>query len=232
MTTSVAIVGARGFVGSALCEALSRFSEYTVIPVTRADYEMARGKPVDILVNAAMPSGRFWARKNPAKDFVETVGKTADLLYGWQHQKFVQISTVSARCEQHTLYGRHKLAAENLCDPTEHLIVRLSAMYSDDLQKGALIDILNGAKVYVSGASRYPFAPVAFVADWIARNLHQKGVVEVGARNTVCLTEIAEHLKADISFEGAIENQELVSPASDFPDAYDVFKFLDARKSA
>ena len=231
MTTSVAIVGANGYVGSALHQALSRLPEYRVIPVIRADYEKAREIPVDILVNAAMPSGRFWAKNNPEKDFLETVGKTADLLYGWHYQKFIQVSTVSARCELHTLYGRHKAAAEKLCDPAEHLIVRLSAMYSDHLRKGVLIDILNHAKVYLSGESRYPFAPLSFVADWMAQNLHRKGVVEVGARNTVRLAEIARHLNEDISFEGPVENQELVNPDANFPDARDVFRFLEDRKS-
>ena len=75
-------------------------SRYSVMPstaVTRATYEEARALSYDVIVNAAMPAGRFWAKNNPERDFVETVEKTAKLLYGWRYTSFVQVSSVSAR---------------------------------------------------------------------------------------------------------------------------------------
>ena len=39
--------------------------------VTRENYEEARdARKYDILINAAMPSKRFWAKNNPYKDFL------------------------------------------------------------------------------------------------------------------------------------------------------------------
>lgn len=231
-TLSVAVVGAGGYVGRALCAAVERRPELRLTRVTRADYESARDGDYDVLVNAAMPSKRFWAKNNPAQDFVETVQKTADLVYGWRYRKFVQISSVSARCERDSVYGRHKAAAEALCAFPGALIVRLSAMYSDDLPKGALVDILNGAKVYVDGDSRFPFVSRDFAADWIARNLSRAGVVEVGARSTLSLREIARHLGKTIEFDGPVQDQALENPSADFPDAREVLAFLDRQGKA
>ncbi len=224
---SVAVVGAYGYVGSALCSALAHDSSYSVSEVTRENYAQMQKRQFDILINCAMPSARFFAKNNPEQDFIETVEKTANLLYGWHYKKFVQISTVSARCQLDTVYGRHKAAAEKLCDFGDNLVVRLGSMYSPELQKGVLVDIVQGKKVFVDGESRYCFAPLDFVARWIATHLDRSGVVEVGARNSIALREIAEHLGTPVSFEGALDHQEIPSPESDFPDARGVLAFLD-----
>lgn len=228
---TVAVVGAAGYVGSALSAALAAVPDYAVVPVTRVNYHAQRGRFYNVLINAAMPSARFWAKNHPDKDFVETVQKTADLLYGWRYGKFVQISTVSARCQLDTPYGRHKAAAESLCRFGDHLIVRLGPMYSAGLSKGVLIDMLQGNKVFADGSSRYCFAPLQFVAAWIARNLARSGIVEVGARNAISLREIADYLGATVEFAGAVDHQEIESPEPGFPDARDVLHFLDQTKA-
>jgi nucleoside-diphosphate-sugar epimerase len=227
---SVAVLGAKGYVGSALYEALSRSKLYSVTGVTLENYAEMQKHRFDILINSAMPSARFWAKSNPNEDFMETVGKTADFVYGWSFKKFVQISTVSARCQLDTIYGRHKAAAEKICDFGDNLIIRLGSMYGDGLKKGVLIDMIQGKKVFVDGASRYCFAPLGFVAGWIASHLDRSGIVEVGARNSISLKEIADHLGSRSDFEGGIDHQEIESPAPDFPDARDVLSFLDRFK--
>ena len=224
---SVAVIGADGYVGSRLSAALARDPDCALARVTRANGEEMREKAFDVLVNAAMPSARFWAKSHPEEDFLETVKKTADLLYRWRFKKFVQLSTVSARCQLDTVYGRHKAAAEKLCGFGDNLIVRLGPMYGPGLKRGVLIDMLEGKKVFVDGGSRYCFAPVDFAASWIAGNLRRSGIAEVGARNALKLREVAEHLGAKVEFEGAVDHQEIPDPAGDFPDARGVLAFLD-----
>lgn len=228
---TVAVVGAKGYLGSAICEALSASAEYQTIPVTRQDYADKQQGTYDILINCAMPSARFWAKQNPAKDFTETVEKTANLLYGWQYKKFIQVSTVSARCQLDTVYGRHKAAAEMLCDSAKHLIVRLGALYSDGLTKGVLMDMRSNGPVFVDGDSRYCFAPRTFIAGWIAANLGRTGIVEVGGRNAIALKDVAKHLGSTSVFEGALDHQEIEHPEADFPEASDVLTFLDTWKT-
>ena len=224
---SVAVVGVNGYVGKALCKAFSLSPRYSLVGVTRENYAEMQGRSFDILINSAMPSARFWAKNSPDKDFIETVKKTADLLHNWQFKKFVQISTVSARCQLDTVYGRHKAAAEKLCDFGDNLIVRLGPMYSPELKKGVLVDILGGEKVFVDGESRYCFAPLDFVTGWVISHLDRAGIVEVGARDAISLQDVAKHLNSNVEFEGVVDHQEIESPEPDFPEARAVLDFLD-----
>jgi dTDP-4-dehydrorhamnose reductase len=123
------------------------------------------------------------------------------------------------------------LAAENICLVEENLIIRLSAIYGDDLKKGVLIDMLKGQKVFVSGQSRYSFTSVDFIAEYIASHLELTGIVELGARNTLSMIEIANYLDKRIEFEGAVDIQEIKNPEADFPKAEEVYPFLDKMKN-
>ncbi len=226
----VAVIGSNGYVGSVIYKELLRFLEYSVVPVTRENYFEEKEKGFDIIINSAMPSGRFWAKNNAQEDFVETVKKTADLLYGWHFKKFVQISTVSARCQLDTIYGRHKAAAEKLCNFGDNLIVRLGALYGEEMRKGVLVDMLNHKKVFVDGVSRYSFIAVSFVASWIAKNMDHKGIVELGGKNAIALKDVAKHMQVDIEFEGAVNHQD-IETKYDLPEAAQVLDFLDNQKN-
>jgi len=229
--TLVAVVGARGFVGSAIVRALRETAGVEVVEVTRDTYAFARTGTYDVVVNTAMPAGRFWAKNNPIADVTETVQKTADLFYGWKHGRFVQISSVSARCQLDTAYGRHKAAAEQVCSGPQTLIVRLGPMYGAALAKGVLIDMLQGKPVFIAGESRYGFAPVDFVGTWVAKSFGRTGLVEVGARDSLSLADVAQHLGGRIEFQGAVDHQEMVDPDPSFPAARAVLDFLDERKT-
>jgi len=224
---SVAVVGAQGYVGSALYAKLAGHEQYSITAVTRENYSDAEKGTYDVLINCAMPSARFWAKNNPEKDYVETVEKTVRLLYRWNFKKFIQISSISARSQLDTLYGRHKAAAEKLVDIAEHLVIRLGPMYSPELTKGVLVDIREEKKVFVNGKSRYCFAPLDFNVGWIASHLDRQGIVEVGARNSIALEDLASQLGATTSFEGALDHQEIESPEQDFPDVHDILAFMD-----
>ena len=227
----VAILGAKGYVGSELLASFSKLKDIEVIGVTVENYEEAKKSSYDIIVNAAMPSGRFWAKQNPDKDFLETVKKTADFVYGWKFGKLIQISSISARSQLDIVYGRHKAAAEKIVDFGDNLVVRLGPMYSPALSKGVLIDILKGEKVFVDRKSRYCFTPVSTTTDWIATNASKSGLVEVGARNAISLEKVAEYLGMKIEFEGSIDHQEVLNPPPEFPEAQEVFSFLDSKRN-
>lgn len=229
---SAAVIGASGYVGGAVANKLGKNPDCRLFSVTRDNYsEMSKGS-YDVLIHSANPSKRFWAKQHPEDDYRETVQKTEDLHRNWNYKKFVLISTVSVRCEPKSVYGKNKSAAEKICQSREDLVIRLSAMFSEELSKGALVDILNGGKVFVSGESRYPYASLDFISGWIANNLDRKGLVELGARNSISLQEIADHLQQTVDFEGPLENQTLKNPSPDFPDAREVLLFMEKMKRA
>lgn len=224
---TIAVIGAKGFVGSALCEALSTNTSFTVFPITRENSIEMRSMEFDTIINCAMPSARFRAKNDPHWDFTETIKKTADLVYDWKYKKFVQISSVSARCQLDTVYGRHKAAAEQLCFAENNLIIRLGPMYDKSLTKGVLVDMMHGKTVFIDESSRYCFASLAFSTQWIASHLHLTGIHEIGGRNAIALQDIAKHIGKDIVFDGPIDHQEIRNPEQDFPEASAVLAFLD-----
>ena len=222
----VALIGANGFVGSALCKTIIKTPKVKLVKVTRDNYNFFKKQSFDMVINSAMPSARHKANLNPQKDFEETVVRTANILYCWKFKKFIQISTISARSELDNAYGRHKAAAENLCNFGDNLVIRLTAMFDETLKKGVLIDILNSRKIFVDENSRYSFSSLNFVSNWIAKHLREKGIIELGARNSLSLKKIASKLKLKIDFEGKRDIQEIYNPRPEYPDANEVLIFL------
>lgn len=221
----IALFGAKGFVGSEISKSLKSLG-YEVSEFTRENFEQSLGQQFDYVINASTPAARFKAANNPSWDFEETVKKTARIFYETKFEKFIQISSISARCQINTVYGRHKLAAESTVNDGESLIVRFGPMFGPTLKKGVLIDMINESKIYAGKKSRYAFSPLKFNADWVTKNLDRKGVWEVGAKNSLSLENLASKLGLSIEFEGLEDHQEIQTIEEDYPDVNLVFDFM------
>jgi nucleoside-diphosphate-sugar epimerase len=223
--TKVGLFGAKGFVGSAILTALNKH-KYEVDEITRDNYEDALKNEYDYVINAACTSKRFRANSEPLLDFDESVKKTADIFYRAKYKKFIQISSLSAKYQTEIVYGRNRLAAEDIVNDGKSLIVRLGAMYGPTLKRGVLIDMLDKSIVYSSGESRYSFAPLSFNANWIAENLDKVGIWEVGAKNSIQLKDLAARLDLDVKFVGNVDNQIVVTVLPEYPDVNLVMNFM------
>ena len=224
---SIALIGSNGFVGESIKKYILKDRDILLTCVTRENYEKAKNeRKYDILINSAMPSKRFWAKQNPYKDFIETVEKTFCIVNDWKSSKIIQISSISARSQLNTIYGRHKAAAEKLLDKENNLILRLGPMYGQSLNKGVLIDMKNNDPVYVSKESLYSFAPVDWVGKWIYQNLHLSGIVDIGGNNAVKLYEVAQRIGSKSKFTGPIDNQIISKELKNAPEAIDVIDFI------
>ncbi len=231
MKTRIAIIGSAGYVGSALYKELSSNQEFQVTGVTLETYEAEKAAEFDVVINCAMPSGKFWAENNREADFIETVKKTADFVYGWKYKKFIQISSISARCQADTVYGRHKAAAEQICNFGSNLIVRLGVIYSKENTKGPLMDMLAGKVVHAGGKSKFSFISLSFCTKWIASHMDRIGMVELGGKNAVTLEEVAARMDSKAIFEGEDVDLEIENTAGDLPEAREVFTFIDEMKN-
>ncbi|MFC1646800.1 hypothetical protein ACFL1A_00820 [Patescibacteria group bacterium] len=224
--STVGVLGANGYVGKAIYESFKRNDNVNVVAITRKNFHRYQKKKFDLLFNSAMPSKRYWAAQNPQDDYVETVEKTAMFYNTFLYKKFIQISSVSARCQLDTVYGRNKLASENLVDTGCNLIIRLGPMYSLGLKKGVLIDIIKNGTVYVNGESVYAFADLRFCAKEIVKQKEKTGTIEIGAKNGIALKKVALKLGKSVDFVGEIDNQLIKHPQSHYPDAGQVIDFL------
>lgn len=225
--TTVALLGYRGFVGSALYEALNE-AGHDVTGVSRDTFEEHKVSQYDILINSAMPSQRFWSLNNPMLDFKATAGLTADLIYAWHWDKFVQISTVSARCQLDHPYGLNKHSAETLVldHSSSNLVIRLGGLFGRGLDKGTVFDVMNGNQLFVHGDSKYNFIDVQQAATLIVGKLDETGIVEVGARDQISLRDIADHFRIDVEFGDRTESQHTENPGEDYPEASRVLEFV------
>ncbi|NQE71085.1 NAD(P)-dependent oxidoreductase [Nocardia gamkensis] len=229
----VAVVGATGYVGAALVDALARSGRWEVVPVVRADHERHRAAGrYDVLINTACPSKRFWAEHHPDADRQETVDKTRLLRERWDWDRFVQISSISARTQLDTVYGRHRAEAEQMCCTPDSLVVRLGPMYGGDYRKGVLADMAADRPVFASGRSRQSFAPVEWCADWIAAHLEDTGLREVGARTTVTLAEVRDAVGSRSEFaKDHVDDQfPITATGPDWPEAAAVIDWLAGRR--
>jgi len=228
---NIALIGCNGFVGSRLSNSLSRIENCTLTRVHRQNYYQEMANTYDIVINTATPSRRFWAKQYPEKDFAATVSLTSDIINNWHFDKLIQISSVSARSQLDTVYGRHKASAEKLVDLSKFLIVRLGPMYGDGLTKGVLLDLVSNKKVFASRFSQYCFTPVNWVSDWVASNLFRTGLLEIGAKNFVTLEDVASAINSNSEFTDYLDHQVIMDPPVSAPEASDVLSYVVELKS-
>ncbi|MBS3923073.1 MAG: hypothetical protein KGZ37_08020 [Nitrosarchaeum sp.] len=222
----IAVVGSSGFVGKALFD-ISKELDISIISITKENFSKYSSESFDVLIHAAMPSGKYWAKINPFEDFTRTVGLTAELIYNWNYEKFVLISTISAKnyLIGHP-YAIHKRLSEILASSKNSLIVRLGTLYGNNMKKGPLYDLLNNKQLFVDLQSQYNFIDVEFCAKWIFNNLDKKGIIELGASDTLSLLDIAKKLQLDPHYTGEVEIISTEKIEKDMPNTNEIWEFL------
>ena len=233
----IAIIGSNGFVGKALVRTAKNFN-FEVTCVTRENFSEHKNKSYDCVINSAMPSKRFWSLNNPIEDIKETVVKTADIFYNWHYDKFVQISSISAENQLDIPYGSHKRSAEIIVEKDKSaLIVRLGALYGNGLTKSALFDLINKnhmvnhKHIYVDINSEYNYIDVDYAANHILSNLNHKGVLNVGARDSISLLDLSKGIWDNPSYEGRLEKLIFKKVDSTMPSAKNVLKYINLLRS-
>lgn len=225
----VAVIGAKGFVGEAICQEIKSRFDLELISISRGDDIEDLINMAEIVIHTSNPAKRFAAEKNPETDFVETIQKTFKILQLCKNKKIVLISSLSARTQLNTHYGRHRKACEILINNGENLIIRLGPMYGGSRTQDSIHDILLNRTVYVSGETKYAYVDVAYSAKKIVDLIDERGIYEVGAKNGIKLDVIKDYLKSDCVFQGFDDTQIPINPPSDAPDANEVLKFCEQK---
>ncbi len=224
MTDNIGLIGANGFVGKRFCNFFVK-NNINFQQITRDNYSLVSNNNFSLVINCAMPSARFWSKNNPDLDFKETVIKTFNIKNDFKESKILQISSISAKVQLDTVYGRHKRAAELILNPDYDLIIRLGPLYHKSMSKGALIDIIKGEKVFVSSETKYAFTPLDWACEEIFKMRDRNGLYELGAKNFVKLSDLKDALNSKSSFEGFTDDQIFPDASDKCPDASEVIKF-------
>ena len=224
---TVALIGANGFVGSEIANAIINEKRYSFIPVTRHDNLEEVIKKAEVVIHAANSGKRFFAENNPEIDFKESVEKTAIIKKLSINKRLILISSISARTQLDTTYGRNRRSCELIVDEAS-LVVRLGPMFGEGKVVGALSNIIKNETVYVAPSTSYAFTDVGYNAKKIVSFIDDSslsGCTEIGARNGIVLDELAKILGSTSVFKGTDDTQIPISPQEDAPDAEEVINF-------
>lgn len=229
--TVIAVIGAAGFVGQQICAAVIENPKFELVKVLRGDSLEAILPQADIVIHSANPARRFQAERDPWKDFMETVEKTARLLMVARKKKVVLVSSLSCRTQLDTAYGRHRRACELMALGQGAMVVRLGAMYGGGRVHDSLHDILAGRRIYVAPETRYAYVDVAWAGRKILTLLDKAdSLIEIGAANSISLDEIRQHFNSQSVFSGPDDTQ-IPESADGGPDARLVLKYCRSELS-
>jgi nucleoside-diphosphate-sugar epimerase len=227
MKTSVAVIGANGFVGQEICKFISQKSQLCLIPITRTDNCKRLLEKADIVIHAANSARRFSAEKDPEKDYYETVIKTFEMLSYSIGKKFILISSLSCKTQMNINYGRNRKSCELLALQQSAIIIRLGPMYGGNRKLDALHDLLAERCVYLAPETRYAYVDVEWAGKKIVDSLNlESGIYEIGAHNAISLAEIRDHFHLKCEFLGRDDTQ-TPDQSCDGPDAYEILRYAE-----
>lgn len=190
----VTVIGARGFVGSALVRHLASRG-MDPVQVTRETYESLAGLESDVVIDAAANSRKFFAESAAFEEFDVSVSHRVRTLRDFPADFQVHVSSVDVYDDltspattreeapvdtgRGSHYGFHKRLAEQIVEHYERrwLIVRLGGMVGPGLWKNPVYDILNGCPLRIHPDSQYQFMHTDDVARlvWL---LVEKGAAQ------------------------------------------------------
>jgi dTDP-4-dehydrorhamnose reductase len=226
---SVVVIGAKGFVGTEVCKFINILKDYSLIKVARGDdIEDAISKS-DVVIHAANPSKRFYAENNPEEDFEESVQKTRLIKKNVGNKKLILISSISARTELDTVYGRNRRECEKIVECKNTLIIRLGPMFGSGKNVGALNDLLCNNPVYVSGDTKYAYVNIKYNAQKIVSYINDStlnGYIELGSKEGISLTKLKKIIGSSSVFQGKDDTQIPIDPPKDAPDVMNVVNYV------
>lgn len=231
LISNIAVIGSNGFVGSEIAKSIDNKKNYNLIRITRHDDLEKLIVNADCIIHSANPASRFKAECNPENDFFETVEKTSNILKVANKKKIILISSISCRTQIETNYGRNRRSCEIMTLLKEGVVIRLGPMFGGRRKKDTLHDLLNNENIYVSEKTKYAYVNVTWAAtkiiDFI---LSPTGIYEIGARNSVSLSEIANYFKSKSIFSGSDDTQ-IPENFNEGPDANLVFEYANMELS-
>lgn len=232
MSRHAIVIGAKGFVGSAIV-AEARKRGWSVSEVDVDTYEQQRGSTADVLINANGNSKKFLSREDPGLDFDLSVRSTARVLQDFPCARHVHLSTIDVYPDVHhpeanaeeapiaiedlSPYGAHKYLAEQLVRhfASDWLILRMGGFVGPGLRKNSIYDLLTGAPLWVHPDSRYQYQHTGFLARTLFDLLDtpcRKEIFNCAGAGTVSLREAAAWLGTEpvsIAEDGVPEHYEV-----------------------
>ncbi|MFH0907598.1 MAG: NAD(P)-dependent oxidoreductase [bacterium] len=210
MSTCV-VLGAAGFVGSAVTEAARRRGHH-VEAVTRSNYEDRIGTSCDLLINANGNSRKYVAARNPQDEFELSVNSVLRSIHDFPAKKYIHLSTIDVYPDHEnpanntedavidpsklSTYGFHKVLAEMIVQyyATSWLILRMAGSVGPGLKKNPIYDLFKGVPLRVNPDSLYQYMnteDLAGIALDLAESGRDREIFNVVGDGLISIREIA-----------------------------------------
>lgn len=204
----IGLVGSSGFVGGAIFRRFAQLAQFDCRPILKGDDFKTKIGEVDFVIYAANSAKRFVANSNPEIDRKETLGKTISFLDVSRNKPFLLISSISCRTQLHTPYGMNRRDCENVVLEHGGSVVRLGPMFGITRLHDVVHDICANRRVFASRDSNQSFSSVDWNGAYIANNFNSfTGIIEIGARNTISLGDLAAYVNSSSEFIGEKDDQ-------------------------
>lgn len=223
----IAVIGANGFVGSAI---VSYLKDIGIEPlcVTRSSFQPSNQR-FNICIDASGSSKKYIAENDPAQDLTDSVVNVAKVLSYYPADLHVLCSSIDVYKEltfiestyeeiPHNVpaksrYGFHKYLVEEYLKQyaSNWLIFRLSGMVGAGLKKNPIFDLLNGGNMWVNPKSRFQYMNTRNVAHIIWNTISagkQNEIFNLAGKGTVKFEDLALHHNLSIYTSEAVLNSE------------------------
>ena len=223
----VGLLGASGFVGSAILSRFSKSLEHECLPITRGDNLEVILKDVDFVIHCANSAKRVVANSKPDEDRRDSLDKTIKILEASNGKPILLVSSISCRTQSDTPYGMNRLDCEREVLRYGGSIVRLGPMFGGTRTADVIHDICKSRKVFLARSTQYSFSNVNWNGTYIADNFERiSGTIEIGARNAISLGELALYANSESEFIGENDDQFPLG-FTDGPDVSEVYEYVD-----
>jgi len=225
--TNIGVVGGQGFVGSAVVNVINEHRTNDCKVIARQDNLYESLLDCDMVIHCANSPRRYEAEQDPQYDFRESIQKTFDIINLSKQvgSGFLLISSMSARTQLDTVYGRNRRTCEMISLSAGYPVIRLGYMYSSNKVYGALENILKNQDVYLSSQSEYSFSDLLWNAEKIVvcSQDQKPSIRELGSRGGITLQRIADILGSKSRFVSDKLDVQIAN--CDFDDQPNIEKF-------
>lgn len=217
----VAVLGYKGFVGSAIYRHFAASGKHDVIGIGRDNYTSLVGQHFDVFINANGNSKKLLAAKDPKLDFEMNVQATLNTLLDFKIDKYIHLSSVDVyndvsnpannheevviQPEKLSNYGFDKYLGELAVKKyaPKWIILRAGGMIGEGLRKNPIYDMLYLKKLFVHPQSQFQFINTAEVAKIIEKLMGcSNEIFNVCGKGTLILAEAAKQFSINLQEHG------------------------------
>lgn len=196
----IGIIGANGFVGKNLVKLFQK--KFEVVKIIRKSKFSKVPKNIETIIHTANSSKKFESKKNPNKDYKESVKLTEKILEFFGDKEIILISSISVNNEKNN-YSRNRKKCEELVlkKNKKNKIFRLPVLFNPDAKRGILYDLLKNKKIYLSKNTLINPITISQVCSYVLKNLKSKKKIhELGSKELITIDNLRKKINSKSNF--------------------------------